>query len=735
MSNSFNLLRGISPSRSFATTAATRFFFNRPDPNSPSVLLQELLQAQRNGRLDTFNRVYPKLIDSLRAKPNQTKIEPTQFRGFMRFVAQSSRASLIVRMFQDLKWVGYDPEGVDHNLLLLGLTRSSKVDKALKWIQSMRETYGVTPTCSDWNLVIAGYRRVKDFNSMQEVLNVMRGVGISPDVVSYNTVIAGLFDAGDMAGIEVVRAMMEKSGVVADLYTETTLLNGYAAAKDLLPASAAHTRLRLLLDQVRPASVGHRELSALNALVSFATLESGYLAATLLAEKFREQGFPLDAHTMNILAKGGIGGIVTAEEGGNFVQELERVTGITSDRYTWGIVISNVLAGSNGLDEGLKLYQEARSRNISPDAPMVQPLLDALLQDPTPATFRIAKNLYEDLVAGSKDYRLGPDASIFITLLKACAHPSIKDLDYSSTLLNDMRERGLRLEKHSVTQHIITLMRVAPSWTEAFKAYDIVRALDVSALDTLSYNTIIAAFASLPFLDPITSIRESAPRAIVHEFLTDMRRSAHPPSVGTYTLLLDYYSKCPSQNSTSSAIAHLHSLIKLDQTIDPDTALFNALMNAYSRVGAYNTALRIWESMKLNPYIGIDHITLSILFDTVGYMNTDESKLFGKKVWRELNEEGNRIGMNLKSVESYLEALSRWGEHEEAERIAFEEMGIGSKIVARHSTFETLLKFSLRDGESRWVALRERIQKERPELWEGLKEVALFRSSGKVLQE
>ena len=716
--------------RSFSTTAQRPFFFNRPKPDGPSSLLTSLLAARKDGRLDVVTRLYPRFIDALKEEP--IPVDPKQFAGIMRFIAGTKRFNLLLKMFADLSVVGYEATSYEHHIMLLGMSSMGKVEKALKWIEGMEATYGIVPSVADWNVVVEGYRKAQDLDGAEYVVRLMETRGKSPDVVTFNTLLSTLFETGRREMIDSVLERMRTSGVAANVWTETALLNGFTSARDLPRAQLARDRLLRLLDDTSQHTT--RDMAAFNAVIKFESLRNGFLAATLLAEEYRDRGYELDAWTMNTLAREGVIGLSSAEEGRNFIEELERVTGRQADRFTWTIVISALLSNATdgGSVQAVKLYQEARSRSISPDSLMIQPLLSSLLLPHSSRdSLETAKMLYEDLAAASKDYRTAPDLSIYVTLLRACADDAVRDLEFSRTLLRDMQERGMKLEPITVTYHIISLMKAATSYDDAFKSYDIARALDVSALDTAAYNTLLAAFISL---DYSTTDSPSAPAAMVMEFLSDMRRSANPPNIATYSTLLNYYTNFAGEASVaSSTIAHIHSLIKLDINIDPDTGLFNSLMNAYSRVGAYRTAFRIWDSMVANRYIEIDQITISIYFDTCGFEGSEEGKKRATKLWDELrSEKKSRIAttMNLKNYESYVEALCRFGNLDEAERVVFADMRKGGKVEAELSTVETLLKFS-RVEKKRWEKVRDRVRREREDLWDGVKDVAVWTSSGK----
>lgn len=699
------------------------FFFNRPPPPDSAKLLDDLDAARSAERLDLVSKLYPSLVATV--KQTATPLSPARrakVQRVMAFVARANRISLLQRMFSDLPDLGFAQTHTDHSVLLLGFARAGKAARALSWAEGMEATYGIAPSVKDWNVVLGGFRREGDMEGMRTVLRRMTQNGCPPDVISYNNLLSALFEQGRVHEARGVRDEMEASGVEADVWTETTLLSGFVEASELASAAEVQRRLAPVVaawEKDRPEDF---DLAAVNAIAKFACATEGFSSGVGLVEGYRDRGHALNEITLDTLAKEGARGLATAEEGIKLLEDLEESTGVRAGRKAWSITIAGVLAGPGGTDEALKVLQEARDRSVKPDSTMIQPLLSALLSTPSTESFAIAKELYEDLAASSRAYSTAPDSSIFITLLRACAHPTLHDLEFSHTLLADMRERDVRLDPQTVTWHIVALMRVARDFADAFQAYDKVRALDASILDTQAYNIILSAFTSL-FFPPSPSSPDPdahiAPPALILEFLSDMRRTSHPPDAVTYSLLLTYYSRTAS--ASVSLVSHLHSLIKLDTNVDPDTALFNSLMGAYSRVGAFQTAFRIWDSMRANG--DVDSTSVSIVLDTCGFARDPKR---ARRTWEELRRE--RFELNRKNWDSWVECLCRLGDFDEAERVVFEEMregGAARGVVAGVSTLETLIKLSRREKGLRWEEVRERVRTERPDLWDAVKDVAV----------
>ncbi|ORY91647.1 hypothetical protein BCR35DRAFT_298894 [Leucosporidium creatinivorum] len=736
---SYSPTASTSTLRPFSSSASPSFLFNRPKAPTANKLLKELDQAQKNDRLDLISKLYPSLVTESQSRPPlPSQLNHDLLQSVMRFVSRTNKFNLLLRIFNDLPALGFTPNHMDHHILLVGMASSGKLDKALKWIHAMKASHGMRPAPADWNVIINGYRQAGDLEGMRSVVDKMRKAGAEPNVVTFNSLISAAFELGQLSEVRKTVEEMASSGVTADLWTETALLTGFVEAGEL--GSAREVQRRLLARLKSGEESEGLDEAALNGLLKLEVVERGFGGGLELAERWRDEGRPLNERSLSTLAVEGAKGLRTVEEGVRLLEDLEDATGLAADRRAWSIVLQGLLAGPGGLPEALKLHQEARDRSIQPDSTMIQPLLTALLSpssSASPESLSVAKELYDDLSQASRAYSTSPDHSIYITLLRACADPIHPDLDFSRTLIADMRERGVRLDGASAPWHIIALMRASSSYEEAFQAYDQIRALDVTALDQKAYNAILSAFTSLSFpSSPLSNSDDlTAPQLLIMEFLSDMRHSSppSPPNSYTYSLLLTYYSRTSS--ASASQIAHLHSLLKLDINLDPDTALFNSLMGAYSRVGAFNAAYRVWETMlanSRNEATRVDQTSLSILLDTCGHDGAATALNRAERVWRDVAE-GRVEGIekrNRNNWEAYVECMCRFGRFEEAEKGVFEEMGVRGEPSPTSSTLEILLKMTRRGGDERWKSVRERVLREMPELWGEVKDVAPFGEEG-----
>ncbi|GAA5927805.1 hypothetical protein JCM3775_006084 [Rhodotorula graminis] len=752
-----------SSPRPFSSSTPAAFFFRKPTKSAQD-LAGELVQACRDDRPDIMAKLYPSFVEAVSnsssssSSSSRAPLSRGQFHDLMRFAATTGKSRLALRMFNDAPVrLGFAHSLEDHHILVIALSRAGRPDKAIAWLESMRDTHGLAPTVSEWNAVVQGYRRMRDLAGMRATVDRMRARGVEPNVVTFNTLIAALFEHGDLDGVRRAVADMVERGVERDLWTEQTLLAGFLNVGELASARDVQRRLKSLVASAPSDSRGKGKASidagAVAGLVQFETVEHGLEAGVSLAREFRERGLPLSTRTLSTLVQYGVSELGTADEGAALLDRLEDALGVEADRHAWSTVVAALArrpAADGGLDEALRAYQVARDRSVRPDSSMIQPLLTALLlPSPTPDTIATARELYDDLATSSKSFTTAPDASVYVTLLRACADPVHPDLEWSRSLVGDMKQRGIRLDGASTTWHIVALMRAASSFDEAFAAYDEMRALDPSVLDRKDYNTILSAFTALKFPSSSSSSSpdSAAPAPLIMEFMTDMRTSGHPPNSATYALLLTYFSRAAS--ASPATIAHLHSLIKLDVHLDPDTPLFNALMGAYSRTGAFNAAYRIWDAMLLHrsgdpTEAGIDAKTVSTLLDTAAHDGSPAAQRRAERVWADLARGtlvGGRVRRTANNWDAWVEALGRWGRLDEAEQVVFGDMapverrqrasdgdGDGARDVApvaSEGTVRALLKFAARDSSEAQRRVAQRVRDERPDLWPAVEKVAL----------
>lgn len=712
------------------STVRPFFFFNKPksSQDDPKLLLRDIYAASKSGRLDLLPKLYANLT---KAPLASHQLQHSDLTALLKALAPSQRFSLLHQVFTDIPRLcrGASQNYYDHHYLLQGLLGQGELQRALTWLVELETEYGLRPRLVECNLLLNAYRRQGDDEGIASVLQVIDKYHLPPDVYTYNALVSYNLERHNLPALAAVLEQMRAAGIAQDPVTETALMLGYLDLGDLKQARASRDRLTTLLATIPAAQ---RDPAALNALVKYAAVAHGQPEALALAQRYRNQGCRLDQQMVATLAAASPSQPRSFIEATRFIDELERATGVAADRHTWGLLIHAGLAldplPKSAITTALQLYQEALDRSIPPGATLLQPLLQALLVPvPTSEALTIAKSLYEDFVSSpaSKHHLFAPDSSTYATLLQASANPAVLDLDFVNVLLRDMKERGVKLVPEMVVLYIIALLRGSSTWAEAFGFYDMIRAMDTKALDEAAYNQILQGFTQLG-LEDAQDLGGKAPTTMVNEILSDMRQTGNPPTAKTYTILLVHYSQAAGSggrpgrpDSNATAIAYVHSLIKLDHSMDPDTALFNALMNAYSHVGAFSSAFRIWDNLVAgaNSGLSVDEISLSIILDTCGYAGGEVARARGRKIWKQYTDPSSPVGLNIKNWEAWVECLSRWGEYDEAEHVVFDLMTPATPgPAAQPSTYSILYKYSMRD-EGRAKRLKARLIAERPEEW------------------
>ncbi|KAG8731734.1 hypothetical protein FRC11_002710 [Ceratobasidium sp. 423] len=300
----------------------------------------------------------------------------------------------------------------------------------------------------------------------------------------------------------------------------------------------------------------------------------------------------------------------------------------------------------------------------------------------------------------------------------------------------------------------ILLMQNAPSHEAAFKTYAYACVIDPSSgsFGNREYRAVLKAFAGLrvprdgdqllrevggdqwsegtsveAILGRRTEVYAPPPAALYYEIMRDMQRAGYDVQPAEYsTILRAYANSCltppdesepvPNEmfpnwtrNITASValarahnshvlehIQRIHTLLKLDTNLTPDTALLNSLMFAYGYAGAIENVLAIWDQIRDR---GWDSASASIAIDALG--RSGRANLGrARKLWDTLRRRhGSRLTVN--NYTSWVEALCRLGEFAEAERVVFVDMR--GNIRPDEKTLRTLVSFAWRVGRQAHV--------------------------------
>ncbi|KAJ1301448.1 hypothetical protein OPQ81_008706 [Rhizoctonia solani] len=300
----------------------------------------------------------------------------------------------------------------------------------------------------------------------------------------------------------------------------------------------------------------------------------------------------------------------------------------------------------------------------------------------------------------------------------------------------------------------VLLMQNSPSHEAAFKTYAYACVIDPSSgsFGEREYRAILKAFAGLRvprddeellqevgrnqwgegtsievILNRRTEVYAPPPAALYYEIMRDMQRAGYNIQPAEYsTILRAYANSClapPDESeiaanemvpnrarniATSATLAHahnshvlehiqrIHTLLKLDTNLTPDTGLLNSLMLAYGRAGAIENVLAIWDQIRDR---GWDNASASIVIDALGRSgraNLDRAR----QLWDFLRRRhASKLSVN--NYTSWVEALCRLGEFAEAERVVFIDMR--GSVKPDEKTLRTLVSFAWRVGRQAQV--------------------------------
>lgn len=367
------------------------------------------------------------------------------------------------------------------------------------------------------------------------------------------------------------------------------------------------------------------------------------------------------------------------------------------------------------------------------------------------------KVLYSDLASSKLSDSRSQDgihnSALYITLLQYCARRDVADLDWATSLMDDIKAHGLAILSSdraasasdwqssgadatvptnivattSAASIVIALMKnAAQDHSQAFKAYSWMWAIDQDNIfSKQDWYDILRTYTELRFKDENGGAKLSyVPSSIFFAFFEDMRKVGIPPDSPIYQVVLQYYAEegGASPKSSADAVRVIHSLIKMDHYYDPDIGLMNRLMYAYSKTGDTEAAVGVWRSILINR-IPFNNVSISIILDTYGYLGRYDKVV---KLWEALEARGfpqQLHSVNKKNFESFIEALCRTGRVDEAVQKTLDALKAPESVVDE-DTITILLKFA-RSKPQTFHRLRDQIAKEHSKFWPMVKDVGV----------
>ncbi|KAI0734704.1 hypothetical protein C8Q72DRAFT_807308 [Fomitopsis betulina] len=495
-------------------------------------------------------------------------------------------------------------------------------------------------------------------------------------------------------------------------------------------ASTASTRNSRLRNQPRaPAVDSPQQLSDddIESRLSAAASGHGKWHAIRLYEKFKQSGYKASQWTFLAFLRDSFDA--------NLLQFYEKALDRKATSAVWAKLVHNAYVKSNNAAV-LSLYDTALKSGVRPTNALIHPVIRVLcsgsLRPPTEASIDKALQLYQEYVMANQ--RLGaasevsvasetqdsakgslsnsesttPDTAIYNTLLRALASSSDikKYFPIALSLLEDLHVHKVDMDPMTTTALIVLLMRTSPTYEEAYRAYRSVYQSDDgnSRLDAEGYAVVLHTFCN-----------------------RDMRAAGYPVSTKVYTVILQRLAVLATRARgtvnpedrqaellpLAAQIRRVHDALRLD-SITPDTALWNQLMDTYQRAQCFSDALAVWELLYHSSRH--DNVSVSVILDACAYANAYG---IATKIWDDLFT--TQFPLNLHNWNTWLECLCRMGQLEEAVKALCLEMGSGKgphAVKPDANCARLVLSFASRRNEEEVVL--KRIKQYLPHIWQKL---------------
>lgn len=754
----------------------TLFGYKRKADDTEAVV-QSFLDALGAEDAEKVSQAYSTLRKQLLGDPSMEASEylsAQDISSAMRLLSQTSYINedflTVRRMSEDLLslWHQDNLSPADYSSYVAALVNSGRLEQAYQLLRDAtssrnEQTDSWVPTSHDWNAYLRAYRDSRGHSYPATKRRSDKIPRADRDIATHIVLLESLFEPAAIAGKRSEEARNQSESELREILSQiarlqpndlqqmqvdAVLLNGYIGTGQLDSAKELYDKLAAVTSDIMAADVVialvRYEVSAgdaksakrqSQALVQAHPSARRQLTALLL------QGFTLGPRQTDLLP---------LDELRACLSRVEAATGLLPD-YT---AYEQAMRLASSFEDALALLRDSHRDGISLSSGMLRTIVSKVPEGGANAEhLETIKTIYGDLgrskLSDARSRDGVHDTSVYIALLKYCTREDVAELGWATTLMEDMKAHGLSLlnseeaaqvEKlvrgeqpvalvatTSAATIVTSLMRNASQdHSQAFKAYSWMWAVDPDNIfSKQDWYDIIRTYTDLSFTDEAGNAKKSyVPSSIFFAFFEDMRKSGTPPDSPVYQAILHYYARegGSAKSSSAEAVRLIHSLIKMDHYYDPDIGLMNRLMYAYSKTGNLDSAVGVWRSILMNR-IPFNNVSISIILDVYGYLGD-----FGKaaKLWeslkiQQLNEQTYAI--NKKNLESFIEAACRTGRPAEAIEETFKALEWKDGALVDQETLKMLLKFVRSDSQA-FHTLRERIQKDLPQYWPLLQNVA-----------
>ncbi|CAO0803046.1 unnamed protein product [Mucor circinelloides] len=669
--------------------------------------LSRLQQAIVQGNIQQASLAYKSMMTNI--KVGEKPINREVIRKLLMLARHGKRREdidFINRVILDMKQkLRLTPTPFEYHALMYAYGLQQFPEKAYALLQRMKRDDNIKPTLHSYNTLLGCYKRVNNVERAEEMLAEMKQHHIKPDTVTYNTMLHLLLRTNQFDRVFDMYSTMKADKVSSDIYTYSTLLDAAVKSKNQHFGREIYSQIT---QKCKPKDV---DLNMINNMIRFVADSSLNEALDLYYDlPDRYPHIRPDKVTFNIL-------LDVCFKNQNPAKAYQIFGDMTAaklkpDVVTYGTLI-DAEAKMGHLKESIQLFQSMCHVSIEPNDRIFNSLaniassksarpsdLNELLDlvEKYQYKFKLDTKAYNALMYGlAQNGRSSQAQHLYDTVFRhATCKPDIATFTHlilayiNDNQLDDALEIYYSLREHhkkckqDATKHKVKIP---------------------IQLDTTFYSTIIAAL-SKDDLNHTISVSddpdESSPRLVAAmSIFNDMRPLQIQPTMHTYTAMLH---AC-GQYRDQYVLDQVHKLIKVDLYLDPDIAIYNAMMDAYNRTGNGEKVLDIWQtlSMAASEYAQVtpDQTTVSIVFDSCGHNGYIQQ---AQSIWSFLKR--TQFNLNTNNYNSYIECLCRsrgrqgW---DAAKAIVEQDMSIPGKPqygkpVLDEKTVNTLMSFARKKG-------------------------------------
>eukprot|EP00668_Euglena_longa_P018954 GGOE01023617.1.p1 GENE.GGOE01023617.1~~GGOE01023617.1.p1 ORF type:complete len:1013 (+),score=245.60 GGOE01023617.1:92-3130(+) len=287
---------------------------------------------------------------------------------------QPTRISTLDAMIQQIQQNGIHPSSACCSAIITAFVDAGLLDRAKAYLQYIRAQHKDLPLRT-YNVLIDAFGKAQDFQTMEELYELLLAEGITPNVITYNTMLFAFGKAGRFAKMDSFFNQMlqdhatKGSGepcVTRDVTTFITLMDAHGRAGHIEQMEIYH---RAML------AAGHKpSLKVYNALLSAYGKAQDIEQMTYYVNKMEANGIPPNTGSYNILIGvfGKMGKIDVMEQ---FYTAL-RQSGLNPDVFTFNSMLA---AYGKALNEEKihEVWQEMLSSGVQPNIATYQNAIEA----------------------------------------------------------------------------------------------------------------------------------------------------------------------------------------------------------------------------------------------------------------------------------------------------------------------------------------------------------------------